>query len=126
MKNSFFNDLKISFFWKVIGLIISFGIQIFIARVIGLESFGVWNTAFSWMQIILIVSLGGNVKTILRSASVNTEAFNQFIITVVQVAVTYIILFLFFGGILQSSSFEINDELYIALFIAFFLGLLKL
>jgi O-antigen/teichoic acid export membrane protein len=126
MKNSFFNDLKISFFWKVIGLTISFGIQIFIARVIGLGNFGVWNTALSWMQIILIISLAGNVKLTLRSASVNKEAFNQFIITIVQVAVTYIFLFVVLGGVLKISSFEMSEELFVALIIVFPFGLFKL
>jgi len=126
MKSSFFNDLKISFIWKVIGLVISFGIQIFIARVIGLGNFGVWNTALSWMQIVLIVSLGGNVKAILRNASVNKKAFGQFIIVIVQTTITYIILFVLFASVLKSSSFEISDELYVALLITFFLGLFKL
>lgn len=125
MKNSFFNDLKISFIWKVIGLVISFGLQIIIARVIGLSNFGVWNTALSWMQIVLIVSLGGNVKTILRNASVNMDIFNQFILIILQVSVTYIALFVVVGTVLHVSSFTITDELYIALFITFFFGLFK-
>ena len=126
MKNSFFYDLKISFIWKVIGLAISFGIQIFIARVIGLENFGVWNTAVSWMQIVLIVSLGGNIKSILRNASVNKEAFKQFIFVIIQTTITYIILFTSFGFALHSSSFPISTELLTALIIAFFYGLFKM
>jgi len=67
--NLFYKDLSNSFIYHLIGLILNFIIYIVIARTIGINDFGEWNTARSIIELVIILSLLGNLKGLLRNAA---------------------------------------------------------
>ena len=114
MATSFFEDLSKSFLYKVLGLLASFSVQVIITRYLGIENYGVWNQALSWMQIFLVISLMGNQKQLLRDASSNiSQAFGKYFQTVLQVVVTFILCYgaYFLGGVrlgyIDNNNFQI-------------------
>ena len=123
MEGLFFRDLSRSFFIKVFGLAVTFGVQIFISRALGIDNYGVWYKAVSWMQIIVVVSAAGNVKKLLRDASADkANAFKQYLSILFQVVLTYFVLYLFYYFIMNTSGWIDSHELNTAIIIALFWG----
>lgn len=65
-KNRCGKDIILSLFIKIIGLFLGFFISIFLARVLGIHLFGDYKLAFSWISIIMLLSLAGNNTNIIR------------------------------------------------------------
>ena len=124
MKNLFFKDVSRSFILKVIGLGLSFLIQIIISRYLGIESYGVWNKAFSWMQIILIIALFGNQKTLLREASADKSfSINRYWSISLQAIIAFTGIYVLFIIIGQTVNYISGFEFEFALLITFILGI---
>lgn len=53
----------------VLGQVLNFGVQILVARTIGIDSYGIYNYAFAWISLLALVATLGTDQLLIRYAS---------------------------------------------------------
>lgn len=63
---SFIRGLASTSFIKILGAVLAFILQVYIARILGVKEYGVYTYLFTWMMLISLVSPGGIDKSAIR------------------------------------------------------------